>query len=75
MTEQVSAESISDILLSEAKKQGAEAADVLVATGVSTSVDVRMGRLELSERAEGLMLACVFLLDRNKRLFRALMQK
>ena len=54
MTEQVSAESISDILLSEAKKQGAEAADVLVATGVSTSVDVRMGRLELSERAEGI---------------------
>ena len=54
MTEQVSAESISDILLSEAKKQGAEAADVLVATGMSTSVDVRMGRLELSERAEGI---------------------
>ncbi|MEM9812617.1 MAG: TldD/PmbA family protein [Pseudomonadota bacterium] len=39
--------------LSEAKKAGAEAADVLAVTGTSVSIDVRAGKLEEATREEG----------------------
>ena len=41
-------------LLSAAKKNGAEFADVLITSGTSISVSVRNRSLELSERSEGL---------------------
>lgn len=43
-------------LIDAAQQAGAEAADALVATGTSLSVDVRAGALEHAERAEGLDL-------------------
>ena len=49
-------EDIACHLLSAAKKAGAQSADVLVAAGVSTNVEVRNGALELAERSEGMDL-------------------
>lgn len=40
-------------LLDAAKKAGAEAADALAVSGSSTTIDVRQGKLEQAERAEG----------------------
>lgn len=48
--------SLSDLtarLLDAAKKAGAQAADALAVHGTSTTIDVRQGRLEQAERAEG----------------------
>ena len=48
--------SLSDLtarLLDAAKKAGAEAADALAVSGSSTTIDVRQGKLEQAERAEG----------------------
>ena len=43
-------------LLCAAQKAGAQSADVLIAAGVSTNVEVRNGALELAERSEGIDL-------------------
>ncbi len=43
-------------LLDAARRAGAEAADAIVITGTSVSVDVRGGELEQADRAEGLDL-------------------
>ncbi len=51
-----SSEDIAFQLLSAAKKAGADDADVLVAEGVSTNVEVRNATLELAERSEGIDL-------------------
>ena len=51
-----SPEDIASHFLSEAKKAGAQSADVLIAVGMSTNVDVRNGALELAERSEGIDL-------------------
>jgi len=40
-------------LLDAAKKAGAEAADALAVSGASLTIDVRQGKLEQAERAEG----------------------
>lgn len=48
--------SLSDLtarLLDAAKRAGAEAADALAVHGTSTTIDVRQGKLEQAERAEG----------------------
>lgn len=48
--------SLSDLtarLLDAAKKAGAEAADALAVQGASLTIDVRQGKLEQAERAEG----------------------
>ncbi|MAI58507.1 MAG: modulator protein [Rhodobacteraceae bacterium] len=55
-TKTLSLEKLASELLSVAKENGAEFADVLVASGFSSSVSVRDGTLELSERSEGLDL-------------------
>ena len=41
-------------LLNEARKAGAEAADALAVTGNSQSIDIRQGKLEQAERSEGI---------------------
>ena len=45
--------SLTEALLSEARKAGAEAADALAVTGKSQSIDIRRGALEQAERSEG----------------------
>ena len=53
---QNSLEDIACHLLYAAQKAGAQSADVLIAAGVSTNVEVRNGALELAERSEGIDL-------------------
>lgn len=45
---------LTDALLSAAKKAGAEAADAMAVEGTSVSIDIRAGKLEQAERAEGI---------------------
>lgn len=52
LTKSFCLDEIASELLSVAKKNGAESADALIASGTSTSVSVRGGNLELSERSE-----------------------
>ncbi len=49
-------ENLAGALLEAAKRAGADAADCLVVQGTSLSIDVRGGRLEHAERAEGIDL-------------------
>ncbi|MFN4100310.1 MAG: PmbA/TldA family metallopeptidase, partial [Pararhodobacter sp.] len=53
-------------LLDAARKAGADAADALVIEGTSVSIDVREGRLEHAERAEGLDLGLRVLVGRRQ---------
>ncbi|MBP1805281.1 TldD/PmbA family protein [Rubellimicrobium aerolatum] len=53
-------------LLDEARKAGAEAADALVVQGTQVSVDVRGGRLEEAQRAEGIDLGLRVLIGRRQ---------
>jgi len=45
---------LTDALISAAKKAGAEQADALAVEGTSVSIDIRAGKLEQAERAEGI---------------------
>ena len=45
---------LTQALLDEARKAGAEAADALAVTGNSQSIDIRRGALEQAERSEGI---------------------
>ena len=45
--------SLTEALLTEARKAGAEAADALAVQGNSQSIDIRQGALEQAERSEG----------------------
>ncbi|PTX02752.1 TldD/PmbA family protein [Pararhodobacter aggregans] len=53
-------------LLDAARKAGADAADALVIEGTALSIDVREGRLEHAERAEGLDLGLRVLIGRRQ---------
>lgn len=44
---------LTEALLGAAKRAGAEAADAMALQGASVSIDIRKGRLEQAERAEG----------------------
>ena len=44
---------LTEALLSQARKAGAEAADALAVAGNSQSIDIRQGKLEQAERSEG----------------------
>jgi PmbA protein len=46
-------QSLTDALLTEARKAGADAADALAVSGQSQSIDIRQGKLEQAERSEG----------------------
>lgn len=48
-----SPQDLTQALLSAAKQAGADAADAIAITGTSLSIDVREGKLEQAERAEG----------------------
>ena len=53
-------------LLDAARMAGAEAADALVVRGSQSSVDVRGGRLEEAQRAEGIDLGLRVLIGRRQ---------
>jgi PmbA protein len=55
-----------EMLLAAARRAGAEAADALVAEGVSTSIEIRRGALEKAERAEGIELGLRVLVGRRQ---------
>ena len=49
-------------LLDAAKSAGADGADAMLARGEGTSIDLRLGKIEASERSGDLTRACEFLL-------------
>ena len=59
-------ERLSHALLDAARKAGAEAADAVVVAGDAVSVDVRSGRLEQAERAEGVDIGLRVLIGRRQ---------
>lgn len=59
-------ETLAQALLNAARKAGAEAADALVIRGIAQSIDVRGGRLEHAERAEGLDIGLRVLVGRRQ---------
>ncbi|WP_209427230.1 TldD/PmbA family protein [Pararhodobacter sp. SW119] len=66
MTDQTNLADLSAALLDAARQAGAEAADVIVVTGTSISVDVRDGALEQADRAEELDLGLRVLIGRRQ---------
>ncbi|ARC87467.1 TldD/PmbA family protein [Rhodovulum sp. MB263] len=58
--------SLTEALLDAARQAGAEAADVLVTSGTSLSIDVRNGRLEQAERSEGIELGLRVLMGQRQ---------
>ena len=65
-SDQPSLETLAHALLDAARKAGADAADVLVMDGRSISIDVREGKLEQAERAEGVDLGLRVLLGQRQ---------
>ena len=61
-----SLEQLTNDLISAARKAGADAADGLAVRGTSVSIDVREGRLEHAERAEGTDLGLRVLLGQRQ---------
>lgn len=59
-------ETLTAALLQAARKAGAEAADAIAVEGMSVSVDVRAGRLEQAERAEGVEIGLRVILGRRQ---------
>jgi len=59
-------QALSQALLDAARKAGADDADVMVVDGRSISIDVREGRLEHAERAEGIDLGLRVLLGKRQ---------
>ncbi|MCA0203467.1 MAG: TldD/PmbA family protein [Proteobacteria bacterium] len=57
---------LAQALLDAVRKAGADAADALVIEGTALSIDVREGRLEHAERAEGLDLGLRVLIGRRQ---------
>jgi len=65
MTEQ-SLASLAGALLEAARRAGADAADAMAVGGTSLSIDIRQGRLEQAERAEGTEVGLRVLLGRRQ---------
>ncbi|MFC4669589.1 TldD/PmbA family protein [Seohaeicola nanhaiensis] len=61
-----SLEELGQALLAQARRAGADAADVLAVRGTSVSIDVRGGRLEHAERAEGTDLGLRVLIGKRQ---------
>ena len=61
-----SLEELGQTLLAQARRAGADAADVLAVRGTSVSIDVRGGRLEHAERAEGTDLGLRVLIGKRQ---------
>lgn len=48
-------ETLAGMMLEAAQKAGAEAADAMVVSGTSVSIEVREGKLEQAERSEHML--------------------
>ncbi len=59
-------ETLAQLMLEAAKKAGADAADALVASGTSLSIEVRDGKLEQAERSEGVDLGLRVLIGQRQ---------
>lgn len=59
-------EDLTQAMLDAARRAGADAADALAVQGSSTSIDIRAGRLETAERAEGTDLGLRVLVGRRQ---------
>ncbi|SPH23820.1 Metalloprotease PmbA [Defluviimonas aquaemixtae] len=57
---------LTEALLSAATKAGAEAADAIAVDGTAVSVDVRSGKLEQAERAEGIEIGLRVLIGKRQ---------
>ncbi|MFZ1467698.1 MAG: DNA gyrase modulator, partial [Paracoccaceae bacterium] len=57
---------LTEALLAAATRAGADAADALAVTGSSLTVDLRQGRLEQAERAEGTEVGLRVLIGRRQ---------
>ena len=57
---------LTEALLDAANRAGAEAADALAVAGSSLTVDLRQGRLEQAERAEGTEIGLRVLIGRRQ---------
>lgn len=76
---------LTDALLTAARRSGAEAADAIAVNGESVSIDIRAGRLEQAERAEGIEIglrvliggrqACVSASDTSDRTIAAMAER
>ncbi len=62
----VSLADLTDRMLAAARRAGAEAADAVAVDGTSVSIDVREGRLEQAERAEGVDIGLRVLIGRRQ---------
>ncbi len=61
-----SLESLTDALLTEARRAGADSADALAVEGTALSVDIRAGALEQAERSESIELGLRVLVGRRQ---------
>ena len=57
---------LTEAMLTAARRAGADAADALAVDGASVSIDLRAGRLEQAERAEGVELGLRVLVGRRQ---------
>lgn len=64
-------ETLTEALLEAARKAGAESADAIAVDGRAVSIDVRQGRLEQAERAEGIEIGLRVLLGKRQALVSA----
>ncbi|MBO9406993.1 TldD/PmbA family protein [Shimia sp. R9_1] len=59
-------ETLAGMMLEAARKAGAEAADAMVVSGTSVSIEVREGKLEQAERSEGVDLGLRVLIGQRQ---------
>ena len=59
-------ETLAGMMLEAAQKAGAEAADAMVVSGTSVSIEVREGKLEQAERSEGVDLGLRVLIGQRQ---------
>jgi PmbA protein len=80
-----SLETLTEALLTAAKRAGADAADAIAVDGIATAIDIRAGQLEQAERSEGVELglrvligqrqACVSVSDTSDASIRAVAER
>lgn len=78
-------ETLTEALLTAAKRAGADSADALAVDGIATAIDIRAGKLEQAERSEGVELglrvligqrqACVSVSDTSDASIRAVAER
>jgi PmbA protein len=78
-------ETLTEALLTAAKRAGADASDAIAVNGIATAIDIRAGQLEQAERSEGIELglrvligqrqACVSVSDTSDASIRAVAER